>query len=120
MYRKKLRGDTLNCVSPCPGFDKKPRTALYLSNLYGGNPLEKIILYTLSTCGHCKKTKSLLHECNAEYNCTDVDLLEGKEREAAIAAVKECNPRLSFPTLVIGETVIIGFKEEEIRKALDT
>ena len=81
--------------------------------------MEKVMLYTLSTCGHCKRTKQLLQECDVEYNCTDVDLLEGKEREDAIAEVKKCNPRLSFPTLIIGETVIVGFKEDEIRKALD-
>ncbi|SHJ08486.1 Glutaredoxin [Desulfatibacillum alkenivorans DSM 16219] len=78
-----------------------------------------IMLYTLSTCGHCKRTKALLKECDVEYKSTDVDLLEGKEREETIAEVKKCNPRLSFPTLVIGDTVIVGFKEKEIREALD-
>ncbi len=81
--------------------------------------MDDIRLYALSTCGHCKRAKALLDECNAQYACTEVDLLKGEERETAIAEVKKCNPRLSFPTLVVGDTVIIGFKEAEIREALD-
>jgi glutaredoxin-like protein NrdH len=49
---------------------------------------------------------------------TDVDLLQGEERQQAIAEVRKLNQRLSFPTIVIGETVIVGNKEDEIRKAL--
>lgn len=75
-------------------------------------------LFTLSTCGHCKKTKQLLDDCDCRYDCTDVDLLTGDEREAAIKEVKKHNPRLSFPTILIGDEVIIGFREDEIKKAI--
>ncbi|MBI9075358.1 MAG: glutaredoxin family protein [Desulfatibacillum sp.] len=81
--------------------------------------MAEVRLFTLSTCGHCKRAKQFLQECNVEYACTDVDLLEGKEREDAVAEVKKCNPKLSFPTIIIGDTVIVGFKEDEIRKALE-
>ncbi|MDP1758398.1 MAG: glutaredoxin family protein [Thermodesulfovibrionales bacterium] len=77
-----------------------------------------IKLYTLSTCGHCKSTKRLLDECSIKYEFTDVDLLSGAERQAIIEEVKRFNPECSFPTIIIGDKVIIGFKEQEIRKAL--
>lgn len=80
------------------------------------NPPIKI--YTLSTCGHCKSTKRLLDECNANYNFIDVDLLKGNEQSSVIEEVKKINPRCSFPTITIGDKVIIGFKEQEIREAL--
>jgi hypothetical protein len=48
----------------------------------------------------------------------DVDLLEGEERKAILEDVKKFNPRCSFPTIIIGDTVIVGYKEEEIREAL--
>jgi glutaredoxin-like protein NrdH len=32
--------------------------------------------------------------------------------------VRKLNPRCSFPTIIIGERVIIGFKENEIKEAL--
>jgi len=75
-------------------------------------------LYTLSTCSHCKSTKRLLAECTVKYDVVDVDLLEGEERKAILEDVKKFNPRCSFPTIIIGDTVIVGHKEQEIRKAL--
>ena len=75
-------------------------------------------LYTLSTCSHCKSTKRLLAECTIEYDVVDVDLLEGEERKAILEDIKKINPRCSFPTLIIGEKVIVGYKENEIKEAL--
>jgi len=75
-------------------------------------------MYTLSTCSHCKATKKFLSDCEVRYDFVDVDLLEGEERQAIIEDVKKFNPRCSFPTIIIGEKVIVGFKEEEIREAL--
>jgi glutaredoxin-like protein NrdH len=75
-------------------------------------------IYTLSTCSHCKATKTLLNDCAVEYEFTDVDLLQGGERTAILEDVKKWNPRCSFPTIIIGDKVIIGYKEEEIKEAL--
>lgn len=75
-------------------------------------------MYSLSTCGHCKATKKFLGDCAIRFEFTDVDLLTGSEREAIVEEVKRFNPECSFPTIIIGSTVIIGFKEAEIRKAL--
>jgi len=79
---------------------------------------EAVKMYTLSTCGHCKATKRLLDECNVRYEFTDVDLLEGEEREAILEDVKKLNPNCSFPTIVIGDKVIVGYKEDKIKAAL--
>ncbi len=76
------------------------------------------ILYALSTCSHCKSTKKLLSECDVEYNYIEVDDLEGEERKAVLADIKELNPRCSFPTIRINDTVIIGYKEKQIKEAL--
>ncbi|MCF8085022.1 MAG: glutaredoxin family protein [Deltaproteobacteria bacterium] len=78
----------------------------------------KVKMYTLSTCSHCKATKKFLDDCNVAYEFDDVDLLEGEERAAILEDVKKLNPRCSFPTIVIGDRVIVGFKEAEIREAL--
>ncbi|MEW6137720.1 MAG: glutaredoxin family protein [Thermodesulfobacteriota bacterium] len=75
-------------------------------------------LYPLSTCSHCKACKRLLEECGIDYECTDVDLLEGAERENVIEEIKRISSRCAFPTLVIGDSVIVGFRENEIRSAL--
>ena len=78
----------------------------------------KIMLYALSTCGWCRKTKELLNELGVEYEYIYVDLLEDEDEDTAMDEVKKWNPRLSFPTLVIDDKCIVGFKEDEIREAL--
>ncbi len=75
-------------------------------------------MYTLSTCSHCKAAKKLLDNCRVRYEFTDVDLLEGDERAAILEEVRKVNPRCSFPTTFIGDRVIVGYKEDEIREAL--
>jgi glutaredoxin len=80
------------------------------------NPEVKI--FSLSTCSHCKATKKFIDDCTIKYEFIDVDLLKGDERKAIIEDVKKFNPRCSFPTIIIGEKVIVGFKEKEIREAL--
>jgi len=77
-----------------------------------------IKLYALSTCSHCKATKKLLNDCAVKYEVTDVDLLSGEERRTIVEEVKKINERCSFPTIIIGDKVIIGHKEEEIKEAL--
>lgn len=78
----------------------------------------QVKIYSLSTCSHCKATKKFLGECTIKYEFIDVDLLQGEERAAIIADVKKFNPRCSFPTIIIGDKVIVGFKEQEIKEAL--
>jgi glutaredoxin len=53
-----------------------------------------------------------------KYEFVDVDLLDGDERKAILDDVKKFNPRCSFPTIIIGEKVIVGYKEDEIKEAL--
>jgi glutaredoxin-like protein NrdH len=79
---------------------------------------EPVKMFTLSTCSHCKSTKKFLDACAVQYEFTDVDLLEPEERVAILEDLKRWNPRCSFPTIIIGNKVIVGFREAEIREAL--
>jgi glutaredoxin len=79
---------------------------------------ENVKIFSLSTCSHCRAVKKLLGKCGVKYEFTDVDQLDGEERKAILEDVRKFNPRCSFPTIVIGETVIVGFKEDEVRSAL--
>jgi glutaredoxin-like protein NrdH len=79
-----------------------------------------VMLYALSTCGWCSKTKELLRELGIEFDYAYVDLLEGKEQDTAMNNVERFNPSGSFPTLVINDKkCIVGFKEQEIREAFE-
>ena len=79
---------------------------------------QDVKVFSLSTCSHCKATKKYLSDCTIKYEFIDVDLLKGDERKAILEDVKKFNPRCSFPTIIIGEKVIVGFKEKEIQEAL--
>ncbi len=78
----------------------------------------KIMIYSLSTCGHCKSAKKFLNDNNIPFNHIDVDLLDKEDRRNTLETVKKYNERVSFPTIVINETVIVGFKENDIKEAL--
>ncbi len=83
-----------------------------------GKNAGKVMLYALSTCVWCKKTRHLLDEMGVTYDYEYVDLLEGKAREDAMDKVRKWNPECTFPTTIINGKCIVGFKENEIREAL--
>jgi glutaredoxin len=80
-----------------------------------GDPVK---IYTLSTCVHCKSVKKFLSDCAIKFDFQDVDLLTGEDQKAILEEIKKFNPNCTFPTIVIGDKVIVGFRESEIREAL--
>jgi|WetSurMetagenome_2_1015567.scaffolds.fasta_scaffold292560_2 glutaredoxin-like protein NrdH len=90
----------------------------YIENIPGKEIKHKIMLYGLSTCMWCERTKDFLDGLGVEYSHLTVDLLDGKDQDDAFAEVAKYNPDQSFPTIVIdgGKKVIIGFNEGELRE----
>ena len=79
----------------------------------------KIMLYALSTCGWCKKTKELLTKLGVGFDFIYVDYLNDDDRDDTMEIVKKWNPRCSFPTLVINDKdCIVGYKKDKIKEAL--
>jgi glutaredoxin-like protein NrdH len=79
---------------------------------------QTVKMYTLSTCGHCMAAKKFLGDHAVAHEFTDVDLLSIEDRKAILDEVRKYNPGCSFPTILIGDTVIIGYNEKAIREAL--
>jgi glutaredoxin-like protein NrdH len=81
-------------------------------------------LYALSTCPYCRMTKKYLDENNVAYELTEVDLLEGTPGDpetpkgAAAAEVKKLSGGTSFPVLVVGDEVVVGFNKSRIAQVL--
>jgi glutaredoxin-like protein NrdH len=75
-------------------------------------------LYSLSTCGHCNQVKKFLSDINVAFEYQDLDLLARDERDNILSDMRRFNPLCTLPTLVIGDAVIIGFDEAQIRRAL--
>jgi glutaredoxin-like protein NrdH len=78
----------------------------------------KVFVYALSTCGHCRNAKRLLDEHGIRYDSVEVDLLPKEELKKVLEDVAKYNPQRSFPTIIIGDKVIIGDRELEILEAL--
>lgn len=77
----------------------------------------RIVLYALSTCVWCKKTKHLLDELGLEYYYVDVDLEDEQRQEGIREEIVRWNPSCSFPTIVINdEGCIPGYEPDRIRK----
>lgn len=79
----------------------------------------KVVMYGLSTCVWCRKTRKLLTDLGVDFDYIYVDKLEGDDENQVVEEVRHHNPSVSFPTTVInGEKAIVGYREKEIREAL--
>ncbi|MDZ4168130.1 MAG: glutaredoxin family protein [Coriobacteriia bacterium] len=78
----------------------------------------KIHLYGLSTCPYCRMTKRYLDDHGITYDMTEVDLLDGDEKQAAIDEVKRLSNGTSFPVLVADDEVIVGFNKTKMADIL--
>jgi len=84
-----------------------------------GEKKAQVLLFALSTCGWCRKTKNLLSELGVEYNYIDVDQVDELARKEILNELGKWNERRTFPTLVVNnDTSVVGFQEEEIRGLL--
>jgi glutaredoxin len=75
-------------------------------------------VFALQTCSHCKSVKKLLQECKVPFQTIYLDLLTGEERNDTLRRIRRINPSVSFPTLQVGDAVVVGFKQDAIKAAL--
>jgi len=81
-------------------------------------------LYALSTCPYCRMTKKFLDEHEVTYELTEVDSLEGEvgdaesPKGAAAAEVKRLSGGTSFPVLVVGDEIVVGFNKGRMTDVL--
>jgi glutaredoxin len=80
---------------------------------------DDVKVYALSTCIHCRNAKKYLDECGVKYDCVHVDELSGDARKKAVQEIKEHNPAVSFPTILIKDKVIVGYHKDQIDAALN-
>jgi glutaredoxin len=64
-------------------------------------------------------TKEFLSGNNVDFEYVDVDLLTGEKRTEVLREVYRLTGGYSFPVIVIGDTVIVGFNKERLQKVLE-
>lgn len=70
-------------------------------------------IYTTSRCPYCIKAKEFLKSKNVKFSEINVE----NDKKAAKEVV-ELSGQSGVPVIEIGDTVIIGFDQEEIENAL--
>jgi glutaredoxin-like protein NrdH len=86
----------------------------------GKNNKHKVLMYALSTCAWCKKTKKLLKDNNVEFEYVDVDLTNDEDHEKIRNDIIRRGGSLNYPTLIVdNKKLISGYSEDEIKEALE-
>jgi len=78
----------------------------------------KVFLYTLSTCPWCRKSKQFFKKNRIPYDCVDYDLQSEPEREKIMKKLLELTGVRSFPVVVIGSRVVVGYDPEKYSEAM--
>ncbi len=78
----------------------------------------EVHVYALTTCTYCKMTRKFLDEAGVSYAVTEVDKLEGDAKDEAVAEVRRLSGGASFPVLVVGDEVIVGYDKVRIKELL--
>ncbi len=83
-----------------------------------GKQENEIVMFALSTCGHCRRAKQFLKESGVKYSFTFVDLMDyDKKQEVKKRLQEKFEKRVAFPFLVVNmEHSITGFLKQEYEK----
>lgn len=76
------------------------------------------ILMAISTCPRCARMKQFLQMHEIKAKIVDVDLLPMDEKKAHMRFLQPINPRLSFPTLIVGDLAVVGEDYDAVKEVL--
>jgi glutaredoxin-like protein NrdH len=79
-----------------------------------------VLMYALSTCMWCHRTKDWLQHHAVAYEYIDVDLQDRLTKHAIIQDILARGGHLTYPTIIIDDTRLIqGFHPENLTEALE-
>lgn len=79
----------------------------------------QVVLFALSTCIWCRKTRNWLEQKGVEFKLHHMDLLTGAEKQAALDEMNRHVERIAYPVVVIdGSTVIQGYHPDMLEEEL--
>jgi glutaredoxin len=85
----------------------------------GGKSDHNVVLFALSTCGWCKRTKEFLRENDVAFEYIDVDKCTSEEKQEVRQLLQEKNAQMVFPVTIVDDDVVItGFKPDEFSEVL--
>jgi glutaredoxin len=86
----------------------------------GSKKNHKVLMYAISTCIWCRRTKQFLKDNSVEYEYVDVDLADKDDYDKIRKEIVERGGYLSFPVIIIDDNKLInGYKVDDIKEALE-
>ena len=82
--------------------------------------MKKVVIYALSTCLWCKKTKKYFEENKIPFTAEDYDKQTDARQEEMMKEMKGSGCTGSFPFTRIGSACVQGYDPEEFSKLLET
>ena len=76
--------------------------------------MPEVKVFALSTCPYCHQARGFLDENGIPYDVVEVDKLTGDVRDETIGEVKRLSGGTSFPVIVVGDQVIVGFDKARL------
>jgi glutaredoxin len=80
--------------------------------------MNKVSMYTLSTCPWCRKTKKFFSERNISFDFIDYDLASEDVQSKIAAEMMKYTGHIAFPLVKIDDAVVIGFNPERYEQLL--
>jgi len=78
----------------------------------------KVLVYALSTCAWCKRTKQFLKDKKVHYEYVDVDLASPEDRKKIENDLRKWNCQAYPAVLIDGKRLITGFRADDLKEAL--
>jgi glutaredoxin-like protein NrdH len=87
----------------------------------GENDSHEWTIFTLSTCGWCKKCKQYLNDKNIKYRYVDIDKIDPSEKSKVLAYLREnYKPeRISYPFVVCDDKFVVGYDPTKYEKLIN-
>ena len=73
--------------------------------------MEKVSMYTLSTCPWCRKTKKFFTEHNIPFEFTDYDLANEATQDQIMEELDAAGAS-GFPFVRIGNQIVVGYQPD--------
>ncbi|MDD2614353.1 MAG: glutaredoxin family protein [Methanosarcina sp.] len=83
-----------------------------------GEHMAKVLMYTISTCPVCRKTKEFFRARGIPFDFIDYDLASENEQNKIAAEMMKGTGNIGFPFVRIDDVVVIGFNPERFEQLL--
>ncbi|UCH38078.1 MAG: glutaredoxin family protein [Candidatus Bathyarchaeota archaeon] len=81
--------------------------------------MKKIMVYTLSTCPWCHKTKQFFKEQGIPFDYIDYDLADDEQQEQIRTEMSQTTRTTGFPYVKIDEDIVVGWNPQKISELLE-